>query len=194
MKSPICKLSSFNDDIARNIILTEVDRFCEEDNITGKTKLHLRMISEEIMEVLPKILSFCDGELWLEHIKEFVEIHVAIYADRPDKEYRDRLQALIGHHEKKGVSGIMNRILNEAAKRMEKITLHEKDFRDSDYWSLLGYKEELQSVDDMIPTVRDGKSTDKITELERSIIANMADDVIVKVRGPLVDIIIKKKV
>lgn len=194
MKSKTCKLSSFNDDIPRNIILTEVEAFCDEGNIGEKDRLHLRLISEEIMDVLPKLLSFCDGELWLERTGDMVEVHAAIYADRPDKEYRERLQALTGHHEKEGAAGVLDKIRNEAAKGLEKILLREKDFRESEYWSLLGYKEEADDGDDLLPTGNEGKDSDRMTQIERSVIANIADDVIVKIRGHLVDIIAKKRV
>lgn len=194
MKSKTCKLSSFNDDIPRNIILTEVETFCDEGNIGEKDRLHLRLISEEIMDVLPKLLSFCDGELWLERTGDMVEVHAAIYADRPDKEYRERLQALTGHHEKKGAVSFFDKIRNETAKWLEKILLREKDFRDSEYWSLLGYKEEADGGDDLLPIGNDGKNSDRMTRIERSVITNIADDVTVKIRGHLVDIVVKKGV
>lgn len=154
------------------------------------------------MELLPNLLIYGNGELWIENSGKSYEIHAVVEADDLLTS-SDRKEILAVSKSKKNSAavGVMNRIklaveeiiANYALSKgmsgevsydgtaLETLDYDYADpFAQQDMWSLVKYKKTVQN------------GTDAWDELEKSIIANLADDVTVGILGGKVEIVIKK--
>ena len=166
-------------------------------------ELKLMLLCEELIEMLPNLLLYGKGEFWIETHDKNVEIHSVVEADDL-LTGNDRKEIMKVSKSGKNIAakGIMNKIRIAAEVMLANYALSngvsgdvEYDteplefydygltdpFAKQDMWSLTAYKKKVQS------------DSDDWDELERSIIANLADDVTVGILGGKVEVTIKKK-
>lgn len=165
-------------------------------------KLRLMLLCEEVTEMLPNLLNYGKGEFWIEAENKTLEIHSVVEADDllSSIEREDILKVSKSGKNAAAV-GIMNKIKIAAEVMLANYALSngvsgnvEYDsaplefydygltdpFAKQDMWSLTTYKKKVKS------------NTEDWDELERSIIANLADDVTVWIIGGKVEVVIKK--
>ena len=202
MKTDICTISS--DKATFNVIFTEVEKSAEYNKLPKKQALQLRLLAEELVGMLPELLEVGDGKFWIENDGNDFALHASIKAERLSMFDKEDILSLSKSGKNAASKGIINKIrlvaegmldgYLEAAKvsgggeyydlyDMGVCSANAYDDRWLHAWSLSSYKE----------YAGDNKDGDAWDELEKSIIANLADDVIVGVIGRNVDIIIKKK-
>lgn len=206
MKSNICKL---NEDLAcLKAVLSEVEKVTTYNGLEDKKALRLRLLAEELCGMLPGLTQNFSGEFWAENDGDDYEFHVELKADDMSFDLRDELISVSKSGKNAAAKGVMGKIravaetMLLAAFDSNLQTLPAGEFYDyhgynmgfgyidpaisceTGYvysWSLCNYK-----------TAVEEKEEDAYAELERSIVAKLADDIIVGVRGKNVEIVVKK--
>ena len=201
MKTDVCKLT--NDKSTLDSILAEAEKSAEYNDLTPKQSLQLRLLAEEMVGMMPELLEIGSGEFWVENDGPEFELHAAIKTKRMSMDKKEEIMSFSKSGINASAKGIINKIkivvesmadgYAEASKYSGGSNLEFYDmgaassglYNDlwSGAWSLSSYRSNAEKSDDK-------KSWD---ELEKTVIANIADDVIVGYVGRKVDIIIKKK-
>ena len=192
MKSDVYRLEKNMTDFQR--IPSEAERVASYNSLDERQTRRLRLLSEELIGMLPELLGFGRGEFWIENEGKRFELHVSVTPDSVLDLDKDRILSVSSSGENVATKGIMNKI-RVAAEMMlmtygETTTEYQCDFYDmgmvtdlhhySSAWSLNSYKEQASG------------QSEEWDELEKSIIANLADDVIVGVTGKKVEIVVVK--
>ena len=205
MKSNICKL---NEDLTcLEAVLTEVEKVTTYNALEDKKALRFRLLAEELCGMLPGLVENFSGEFWAENDGDDYELHVELKADDMNIDLRDELISVSKSGKNAAAKGVMGKIravaetMLLAASDPNIQTLPAGEFYDyhgynmgfgyidptiaieTGYiysWSLVNYKTAVEEKED------------EYAELERSIVAKLADDIIVGVRGKNVEIVVKK--
>ena len=197
MKSNVCSIENGTKDLAK--ILKESEKVAVYNELTHKQALQLRLICEEIDGMLPKLVNEFDGDLWIEYEEGVCKVKVSIeFAEFTTEKKKDLIN--IAKNKKNaaavGIAGkirsavenifldeenIQNYAMSSDAFRMA--TGYAEDINYSYYWSLEQYRNSVQKEE----------KTEAWDELEKSVIASIADDVVVGVKGKRAEIVITKK-
>ena len=199
MKSNVCKIENGTKDLAA--ILAESERVAAYNGLTHKQALQLRLLCEEVDGMLPNIIDDFEGELWIEYDEGVCKVKVAIRIPKFNLDKKEELIALAKDKKNAASAGIVGKIrdaienffltetaMNALTASTETLYMangYVESFDYSYFWSLEQYRAALDSKDE-----QQGEAWD---ELEKSVIAAVADDVIVGVKGNKADIIIVKK-
>ena len=193
MKSDLCKLTRNTTSLEH--ILKESEKAAGYVNLDKKQSMNLRLIAEELVGMLPELLSFSDGEFWLECEGKTIELHVSLVPNEAlTFEKRVKLLSVSTDGKNAAAVGIMAKIKIAAAFMMidyEKTVQNTSSF----YSYGLGGDFDLQCPIWTLANYRQNVSKEKDEEwdeLEKSIIANIADDVQVGLQGSKVEITVKK--
>lgn len=205
MKSNICKLNK--DLTCLEAVLAEVEKVTTYNALEDKKALRIRLLAEELCGMLPGLIENFSGEFWSENEGDNYELHVELKADDMSIDLRDELISVSKSGKNAAAKGIMGKI-RAVAETMLLVasdptlqTLPAGEFYDYHgynmgfgyiapemeaelgciyTWSLFNYKTAVEDKED------------EYAELERSIVAKLADDIIVGVRGKNVEIVVKK--
>ena len=205
MKSNICKLNK--DLTCLEAVLAEVEKVTTYNALEDKKALRLRLLAEELCGMLPGLVENFSGEFWAENEGDEYKLHVELKADDMTIDLRDELISVSKSGKNAAAKGVMGKIravaetMLLAASDPTLQTLPAREFYDyhgynmgfgyidpaiaveTGYiysWSLFNYKTAVEEKED------------EYAELERSIVAKLADDIIVGVRGKNVEIVVKK--
>lgn len=201
MKTDVCKLT--NDKSTLDSILHEAEKSAEYNKLTPKQALQLQLLAEEMVGMMPELLEIGNGEFWIENSGSDFELHAAIKTKRMSMDKKEEIMSFSKSGVNAAAKGIVNKIklvvesmadgYAEASRYSDGSNLEFYDMGAANgglyndiwagTWSLSSYKSSAEKNDDK----------DTWDELEKSVIANIADDVIVGYVGRKVDIIIKKK-
>ena len=206
MKSNICKLNK--DLTCLKVVLAEVEKVTTYNGLEDKKALRLRLLAEELCGMLPGLIENFSGEFWAENEGDDYELHVELKADDMNIDLRDELISVSKSGKNAAAKGIMGKIRAVAETML--LAAFDPDLAPMaapgefyDYhgynmgfgyiapemeaelgciytWSLFNYKTDVEDKED------------EYAELERSIVAKLADDIIVGVRGKNVEIVVKK--
>ena len=193
MKSNICVVEKGG--LGLENILWEVEKVTKYNEMPEKEALRLRLLAEELVGMLPTLVNDFEGTFWLQNIDKEYELHAEIAVGKLSKEKKESLIAISANKKNAAATSFMGKIRDVA----QNMLLFSETPSDSDYlydyhtsdvhytyaWTLDYYKKQQM---ERLPS-----DSDEWDELERSIVAKLADDVIVGVRGKKVEIIIKKK-
>lgn len=185
--------------------------FTTHMNFSPREVLHLRLLTEETIGMLRAILDTYDGEVWFEGDAFSYKICFSVRAS-VDPDMRDALLDVSTTGENAASRGIMGKIGTAIANGLSDYS-HAIDVT-SEYnagvgpawrmgvdstvdtvdmsmysWSLSRYK---SAIEDEMDSGAD--ANDEWDELEKSIVAQLADDVIVGVRGGKVQITLVRNV
>ena len=197
MKSNVCKIENGTKDLIS--ILRESEKVAVYNELTHKQSLQLRLICEEIDGMLPKMINDFNGELWIEYENGECRVNVSLRFDEFTADKKKELVGIAKNKKNAAAVGIVGKIRSS----LENIFLEEDamrginvsadafyfaskhcDYMDYSYiWSLEQYKS----------SVNQGEQSEEWDELEKSVIASVADDIVVGVKGKRADIIIIKK-
>ena len=205
MKSNICKLNK--DLTCLEAVLAEVEKVTTYNGLEDKKALRLRLLAEELCGMLPGLIENFSGEFWAENNGETYELHVELKADDMSIDLRDELISVSKSGKNAAAKGIMGKI-RAVAETMLLVAsdptlqaLPAGEFYDYHgynmgfgyidqataaelgciyTWSLFNYKTAVEDKED------------EYAELERSIVAKLADDITVGIRGKSVEIVVKK--
>ncbi len=201
MKTDICAISS--DRSTLEAIFREVEKSAAYNALPKKQSLQLRLLAEELVGMLPELLEVGGGRFWIENQGNDFELHASILAEGLSVFDKNRILAVSTSGRNAAAKGIVNKIKLVAAGMLDGYLEISKTTGNDYYgfytmgtdvsyinygewsnaWSLRSYRESAGG----------NKDAEEWDELEKSIIANLADDVIVGVLGQKVDIIVKKR-
>lgn len=203
MKTNECVLHKNQKDIAN--VLNEVEKAAEYNGLTRKETIQLRLLAEEMIGMQEGILGFVEGAFYLEN-KDRV-YNLCLHSDvRVEDGTREKFVELSTKKQNAAYSGFKGKIrmaidsmLNGASSDVylssydfvgdPLVFSYPSFFHGSMYgadsyeqtWTLSQYKERAK------------ENKDQWDELEKSIVASIADEVIVGARTNYVDIIVVKK-
>ena len=196
MKSNICVIKRGG--LGLENILTEVEKVTNYNNLNKKEALRLRLLAEELVGMLPELVKNFEGCFWLQNNENQYELHMELSVKGLSKEKKEQLRSVSANNKNAAAVGFMGKIRDIA----ENMLLFSDDpsrrsFFESDF--LYGYDAAdihysyAWSLDYYMEKHRVKKNSEnEWDELEKRIVAKLADDVIVGVRGENVEIIIKK--
>ena len=191
MKSNICKIEKGTKDLSA--IFRECEKVAVYNELDHKQTMHLRLLCEELDGMLPEIVGDFDGDLWFDFRDGVCRLNVSIELAEINLKNKDQLLDVAKNKKNASAVGIVGKIRSG----LENFFLNEdiadgfavssfysyQDVDDSFSWSLEQYRK----------AVRSEKKTEAWDELEKSVIASVADDVIIGVKGKHADIVIIKK-
>ena len=196
MKSNVCRIEKGTRDL--EAILKESERVAEYNGLTHKQTLQLRLLCEEIDGMLPNIIDEFEGELWIELENGVCKVNVSIDFSTFTAEKKNELISVAKNKKNAAAVGIVGKIRSAL----------ENFFLDEDTLQILavssaanhlstGYGETydysyLWSLEQYKNAVKKDENKEDWDELEKSVIASVADDVIVGVKGMHADIIVVK--
>lgn len=197
MKSNVCKIENGTRDLAA--ILRESEKVAVYNDLTHKQTLQLRLICEEIDGMLPNMIDKFKGNLWIEFENGVCKVNISL---RFDEFTADKKEALVGiskNQKNAAAVGIVGKIrsaienvfLDEDAVRGFDMST-EAFYSTTEYYGHMNYSC-IWSLDQYRSTIKKKEKSAAWDELEKSVIASVADDVIVGVKGKQADIIIVKK-
>ena len=197
MKSNICKIDEGTKDLAE--ILRESERVAEYNRLTHKQTLQLRLLCEEIDGMLPNIINDFEGTLWIDFEDGLCKVNVSINIPEFNAEKKEELIGIANNKTNAAAVGIIGKIRNA----IENFFLNEDvamafKVSPAGFGLSTGYSEGVDytyiwTLEQYRNTVKQEEQTEEWDELEKSVIASVADDVIVGIKGNRADIIIVKR-
>lgn len=193
MKSDILKLK--NDGSVSVEILNEVENCSNYCRLDKKQTLQMRLLSEELLGMLPELLENCEGEFWFERNKQCCELHVLAGISGTDLDARERVLSISSTGKNAAATGIMGKVRAAAEHLMAYILYPDVPAAITTgdlYFSETSLHTYAWSLSNYITQVQQEERKDAWDELEKSIVAKLADDVTVSIHGDRVEIIVKK--
>lgn len=187
MKSNLCVLPQSTEQLSD--VFIEVEKCAAYNGLSPKQSLQLRLLAEELAGMLPALLKISEGLFWLENEGNHYELHVKLTTFFGSIAQRDKLLSVSTSGKNAAAVGIMGKIrciveeamLAREANGFSAVQTGEMELAPGG-WSLANYRLQAQIQNRL----------DQWDELEKSIIANLADDVKVAICGEHVEITIIK--
>ena len=196
MKSNVCKIEKGNRDLAA--ILKESEHVAAYNGLSHKQTLQLRLLCEELDGMLPYIIDEFEGDLWIECENGVCKVNVSIKIPDFNAGKKEELIDIAKNKKNAAAVGIVGKIRNA----IEDFFLNEEalgafDVAPGMFHLATGYSEGIDysylwTLEQYRCTVKQEEHEDEWDELEKSVIASVADDVIVGIKGKQADIVIVK--
>ena len=197
MKSNVCKIENGTKDL--DAILRESEKVAVYNELTHKQTLQLRLLCEEIDGMLPRIIDDFNGDLWFEFEDGVGKVHISLLFDEFTAKKKSELVAIAKNKKNASAVGIVGKIrsaLENVFLEVDNITVSdlsvETRYLLGEYCDPVEYSC-LWSLGQYRTTVVKEEKSEEWDELEKSVIASVADDVVVGVKGKRADIVIVKK-
>ena len=179
------------------------EKFAQYYGITGKDALHLRLLTEEMISMIHGIFSEFCGEFWLEseQTKKGLLCRLCLSAEKQvNKEQEAHMLSMASSGKNESAKGIAGKIrelfrqsLQDAseddAQQLSRMTdawvgTGMTGSIDSNYWSLQMYRQNVSE--------KKTEQKEEWDELEKSIIAKLADEVKVWLKSDSTEIVVEK--
>lgn len=196
MRSNICKIENGTKDLAA--ILKESEKVAVYNEFTHKQALQLRLICEEIDGMLPNIVDNFNGALWIDFENGECRVNVDLRFEEFSLEKKDNLVGISKNKKNAAATGITGKIRSA----IENVLWDEDPTRVTDNRAEIFYASDvhdymdyscLWSLESYRSTVKYDDQTESWDELEKSVIASVADDIIVGVKGKNASIVVIKR-
>lgn len=185
----------------REELLDDVQRVSEYCRMPKKTALHLRLLAEELTGLMNSIAGDYDASFHIETgdsaVKLFLTSEIIL-----DSKMRRQLKSVSSTGKNAAAKGIMGRIREAFIECMDSCTeagqsvcgpgmmncamMMNPDLCSPMMWSLSQYRTDIQIT-------KNDENKEEWDELEKSIIANIADDVTVGISNKKAEIIVTMK-
>ena len=199
MKTDILAVSGKGDQI--ETVLKQADFVAGYKGLSPKSALHLRLLTEEMMGMMRSITGETKGEFWIEDDNGLFQLHLRVNTVMNSVK-REQLLSASTSGKNESARGLMGRLRNffdmGADEDIASVSgplfsgMYEESATGSTLnyeWSMMRYEEQLSS------RIRQDDSAAKEAwdELEKSVVAHVADEIKVAIRGRTVELIIQKK-
>ena len=198
MRTDIIEVSSWDDRIGD--VLSHVEKMAVYKELPHKQTMHLRLLAEEMMSMMRSITRGMHGEFWIEDEDQVYELHLRVRTVM-DSEKREQLLSASSSGKNESARGLMGRLrdffdrgadadVNAYTSPLMLGGMYEESSTPALNWdwSLERYVEAYRN--DHHVTEEQKEAWD---ELEKSVVARVADDVLVSIRGGTVEMVIVKK-
>ncbi len=202
MKTDILTLHS--DLQGRDAAMETAEKFAGYHGLSGKDAMHLRLLTEETISMLHGILDDFKGDFWIESEKspKGLLCRICVAAQKSANEQQeDTLLSVATSRKNENARGILGKI-----REIFRWSVQQSDTKDlpSDAWFSMGamHTEQQRNVDSLqncwsLQQYRQNLSAadtpkEEWDELEKSIIANIADEVKVWLKAESTEIVIEK--
>lgn len=197
MKSSVCKIEKGTRDLAE--ILKESERVAVYNGLSHKQTLQLRLLCEEIDGMLPNVIDDFEGELWIDFEDGVCKVNVSIQIPELNTDKKEALICIAKSRKNAAAVGIVGKIRNAIEnffldeERMETLALSAESFGLAHGYSEGVNYAYLWRLEEYRNSVQKEAQAEAWDELEKSVIASVADDVIVGVKGKCAEIVVVKK-
>ena len=196
MKTAPITVTSRGTGVGEALALTE--QIGKDCRLAPKSILHLRLLGEELFGMLRGIAGEIEADYWIDCDEKKIDLHLKSTIHLT-QEMKEQLLAASSSGSNEAAKSFMGKIrvmiANALLSSKEAIPFAVINAAaaspaggfdaSAGSWSMLAYKNELKKKD-----VKE--TTEAWDELEKSIVANIADDVRVKIVGNAVEIIVAK--
>ncbi len=201
MKTELISISPAGTGMDKALELTEkTGAFCGLDH---KSALRLRLLSEEVIELMRSFTDELRGDFWLEAKDNVVEIHLKTEIPM-DLKTKKELIAVSSSGKNAAAKGFMGKIrelistatlpddpetkaMTDQALGLMSLGCQMGSYSGSYSWSMSSYVASIEKASETKTNAQEAKD-----ELEKSIVANLADDVTVHIVNSDVEIAIYK--
>ena len=202
-----------SDGSGREEALREAEKFAQYVGLSPKEGLRLRLLTEETLGMVSAITEQFDADFWIESTEErCCRLHLTAKTDMNYAKKKELVSvSTSGRNEAaKGFMGKIRELFENAVYSsdaeferlasdpetgpmlMATMEMYESDLTAGDslfyLWSLERYRAAMEEEKEQSPVVKEAWD-----ELEKSIVASIADDVRVSVSGKKVELIIEKQ-
>ena len=192
MKTDVITISSEGNNM--EAALAQIDKISAYKSLSPKDTMTLRLLTEEVLAMMRAIAGNVNGEFWLEDRDGLYELHLLVRTLVDDK-IRGQLLAASSSGKNEATRGFMGKIRSffEPASGVPMFSAGlaggAPQMYESYTWSMEDYRDQLRQQRELDQR----NSQEAWDELERSVVAKVADDVKVSIRGRNVEMIITKK-
>lgn len=193
MKTDVIVISSEGNNM--ETALDQVDKIAAYKELSPKNAMYLRLLTEEMMAMMRAITGDVNGEFWIEDNDGVYELHLRVSSLIDDKR-REQLLSASTSGKNEATRGFMGKI-RSFFEPSNGVSMFSTGFAGggspamygSCTWSMEDYRDQLRQYYESNGNA-DREAWD---ELEKSVVAKVADDVKVSIRGRLVKMIIIKR-
>ena len=199
MKTDVISVSSKGTQIEKALI--QADKVAAYKEMSKRNALHLRLLTEEMMGLMRSITGDVTGKFWIEDQDGVYELHLQT-EKWLTSEKREQLLAVSTTGRNAAAKGLMGRLRNFFEIGADEDVLaftnplilpgmyEQTSTPTMDWeWSMVQYEEALASYKpEKEETVLEARD-----ELEKSVVAHVADDIKVGIKGRIVEMTIIKK-
>lgn len=195
-----------NQGAGRNDVLSEMDRFSDYLELSHKSKLHIRLLTEELLGMVAEIGGDFDAEFWAENEGDVCRLFLEAELSKMSLEKREALIGVSTSGRNAAETGFMSKLKSIFELYWLGCKYGIENSGGFDYspylgvsgsslsapiapvdWRLADYRGEIAQK-------KDSERVAEWDELEKSIVANIADDISVSVKGETVEFVITKTV
>ena len=181
--------------------LEQAEKVAAYKGLSGKNALHLRLLTEEMMGMMRSITGETEGVFWIEDENDVYRLHLQV-TTRMDSDKRMQLLSAASSGKNESARGLMGKLrdffdrgADEDIASLSSPLILPSMYEDSSLptmdweWSMMRYEEALA------PSVQrqEKEALEAWDELEKSVVARVADDVKVSIRGRTVEMTLEKK-
>ncbi len=194
--------------LGRNQAFDELEKFAGYQELDHKETLRLRLLAEEMLGMLGGIVGDYGAYFWIEGEKKNVALHLDAYVEM-DLDKKEELLSVSSSGRNMAAKGLMGRIRD----LMENCLLNYDDISQyaadsgmnlmpgDDYsmmnagmdWTSYSWSLDRYRLDVEAHHMEDTAAEEAWDELEKSIVAKLADDVQVGIRSGKVELVIRKR-
>ena len=194
MKTDVIMISNQDDNMEK--ALAQAEKVAAYYDLSSKGAIHLRLLTEETLGMMRSITGRRDGEFWIENEGDNFELHLKVNT-LIDEKGREQLLSASTSGVNEAAKGIMGKIraFFEAPGNAPAFSgafmpgAVSGQAGGAMAWSMEDYREQLRQYRDMN---KEG-AEEAWDELEKSVVARVADDVKVSIKGRTVEMTINKK-
>lgn len=188
MKSDVIVVSANEDKISDALTLAE--KVAAYKELSPKSALHLRLLTEEVMSMVHAITGDVEGDFWIEDEGNVFKLHLQVRTNI-DEEQREKLLSASKSGKNEATKGIMGKIraFFEPLDGLPVFYGEDMGMLADAVWSMRAYQEQVRKY---IEEKRDG-ADEAWDELEKSVIFHIADDVKVSIYGRDVELTVIKE-
>ena len=196
------KIKIKNDAAGVEAALEATERYAGQRGISGKNRIHLNILSEELIGMVKAITKEFEAEYWIDDEEGIIKLYLEAETVM-DSEKKINLVSVSKSQKNEAAKGLMGKIRDvfeymlfspADVADMQLAQIHTNAMMMGGYvgaiatdyiWSLERYRYDVKDA------VANQEAQEAWDELEKSVIANLADDVRVWVRGNKVRLVIE---
>lgn len=199
MKTDVIVVSSKGTEI--EAALNQVEKVAAYKGLSAKNALHLRLLTEEMMGMMHSLTGETEGHFWIDDQDKEFRLHLLV-TTRMDSGKREQLLSASSSGKNESARGLMGRIrdffdrgadediVSFTSPLMLYGTYDHSSTPTLDWeWSMMRYEDAVSAQVEK----NDSQAKEAWDELEKSVVAHVADDIKVSIRGREVEMTIIKK-